>query len=895
MEHYLKQQLYKELQQSPALFDFIQEAALDGLWFWDLENPEHEWMNPKFWQVLGYDPATKQHLASEWQHMINADDLKAATENFTKHLADPAYPYDQVVRYQHRDGHTVWVRCRGIAIRDEQGKPVRMLGAHNDITEYKQQQLALEQAQATLLESEDKYRTLVENLPVLIYRCEVNAPWKMRHASQNAEQLCGYTSDEFLTGGLTWADIILEEDLAVVDAAVQQGVKTRQKYTVEYRIRHKQGQLVWVSETGTAQQYDALGQPAYLDGVITDITERVQAQQHIMAEEAKFRGLFELSPVGIAMNDYHTGEFLAFNAAINEPAGYTPEEFKQLSYFDVTPKEYMDDEKRQLESLEKTGRYGPFEKEYIRKDGTRYPVLLHGFKTQTLEGRDVIWSIIQDISETKKAQQAAEAANRAKSEFLANMSHEIRTPMNGIIGMSELGLKETDPQKMHHQLKRVNESGRLLLGIINDILDFSKIEAGMLELDPQPFQLRQLKDELNSLFIGMAQDKGLDFGVYCDCTDNCVTCLYGDNLRLRQILTNLIGNAIKFTARGEVRLEIVLKYPKNSQIDNQAWLAFSIKDTGIGMSPEQQAKLFKAFTQADTSITRKHGGTGLGLVISEKLVRLMGGDDIHIQSELGKGSVFSFSVTMPLCDDEQRKQLISQPHFSDHSQLLGRILLVEDNEINQEVAGEMLRQIGVSFEVAENGQVAVDKAKTQAFDLILMDIQMPVMDGYQACRAIRAFNPTIPIIALTAAAMVEDKNKALAAGMNDHLAKPLDSEALYRVLSRELKPWQQADAAISQGRAESARDRHGLRPRDDGGLDKKPVLLILCPDKQQLKTLAQSARADYQVKVAANYEQAIKLIQAGGINQAWLEAGWDAQADELIKQLTAAKIDIHRD
>lgn len=355
--------------------------------------------------------------------------------------------------------------------------------------------------------------------------------------------------------------------------------------------------------------------------------------------------------------------------------------------------------------------------------------------------------------------------------------------------------------------------------------------------------------------------------MYCDCTDNCVTCLHGDSLRLRQVLTNLIGNAIKFTARGEVRLEIKLKYPDSNQPNDLAQLECAIKDTGIGMTPEQQSKLFKAFTQADTSITRKHGGTGLGLVISEKLVRLMGGDDIHIQSELGKGSVFSFSVTMPLCDDAQRKQLISQPHFSDHPQLSGRVLLVEDNEINQEVAGEMLRQIGVDFEVAENGQVAVDKAKAQKFDLILMDIQMPVMDGYQACRAIREFNPTIPIIALTAAAMVEDKNKALSAGMNDHLAKPLDSEALYRVLSRELI----ANAPIE-----------------------KPVLLILCPDKQQLKALAQSARADYQVKVAANYEQAIKLIQAGAINQAWLKEGWEAQADELIKQLTAAKIEIHR-
>ncbi|WFE68714.1 ATP-binding protein [Thiomicrospira sp. R3] len=461
-----------------------------------------------------------------------------------------------------------------------------------------------------------------------------------------------------------------------------------------------------------------------------------------------------------------------------------------------------------------------------------------------------------------EGQKQAEAANKAKSEFLANMSHEIRTPMNGIIGMSELGVKESNPEKMRHQLKRVNQSARLLLGIINDILDLSKIEAGMLTLDPQPFWLMQLKDELNIFFIGMAQDKGLDFSVQCQC--DCNVCLYGDNLRLRQVLTNLIGNAIKFTERGEVRLEIKLTRPK--QADEIVQLEFFIKDTGIGMTPKQQAKLFYAFTQADTSITRKHGGTGLGLTISEKLVRLMGGDDIQIQSELGKGSVFSFSLRMPLCRAGQQGQTMLKQHFTDHVKLSGCVLLVEDNEINQEVAGEMLRQTGVHFELAENGQVAVDKAKTQPFDLILMDIQMPVMDGYLATRAIREFNPTIPIIALTAAAMVEDKNKALAVGMNDHLAKPLDSEALYRVLRRELI----AKAPIE-----------------------KPVLLILCPDKQQLKALAQSAQADYQVKVAATYDQATKLIKAGSINQAWLIEGWEAQTDELIKQLRAAKIEIH--
>ena len=458
------------------------------------------------------------------------------------------------------------------------------------------------------------------------------------------------------------------------------------------------------------------------------------------------------------------------------------------------------------------------------------------------------------------AKQQAENASLAKSEFLANMSHEIRTPMNGIIGMSELGLTQTDPQKMQHALLRVNQSAWLLLGIINDILDFSKIEARKLELDPQPFQLLQLKQEIYDLFEDLAQQKGLAFTVHFVCKNNGMPCLYGDNLRLRQVLTNLIGNAIKFTEQGEVKLSITVNEYEHDRIE----LGFAIQDTGMGMTPEQQQKLFNAFSQADTSITRKHGGTGLGLVISERLVKLMGGDDIHIQSELGKGSIFSFNVPMMACNAQQQAQLDSQSQLTAQTQLSGRVLLAEDNEINQEVAGNMLKQLAVQVEFAENGQIAVEKAQQQDFDLILMDIQMPVMDGYQACRSIRQFNPDIPIIALTAAAMVEDKNKALSVGMNDHLSKPIHSNALYRILRAVLTPKQA-----------------------------KTVLLILCQDKQQLKALAQQAQTDYQVRVAYQLKKATKLIKSGNINQAWLVGDW-AEDSVLIEQLTCSNIPFER-
>ncbi|MDR9500030.1 MAG: response regulator, partial [Hydrogenovibrio sp.] len=385
----------------------------------------------------------------------------------------------------------------------------------------------------------------------------------------------------------------------------------------------------------------------------------------------------------------------------------------------------------------------------------------------------------------------------AKSEFLANMSHEIRTPMNGIIGLSEIALSEKDPDTMHSHIKKVHQSGRMLLGIINDILDFSKIEAGKLSLDPQPFYISTLIDNLYSLFANNAHEKGLD--LVFEHKDSDQTCVVADELRLRQVMTNLIGNAIKFTEQGQVTVHV-------SQTDSDASVPrfhFRISDTGIGLSEAHQKKLFRAFSQADASITRKHGGTGLGLVISQHLVQLLGGERIHINSRLNLGSDFSFDLPIPLCRTDQlpEKPAPAEPDRVSGSKLNGHILLVEDNAINQEVAANMLEQSGLTVTVAENGQVAVNKARTQAFDLILMDIQMPVMDGYQATRAIRAFDSRVPIVALTAAAMTEDKEKALQAGMNDHLSKPIHAKDLHTLMSRYLDlPSQEKDTMHDESR-----------------------------------------------------------------------------------------------
>ncbi len=654
-----------------------------------------------------------------------------------------------------------------------------------------------------LAESEARFLATFEQAAVGI--AQVAPGGSLLRVNRRFCDIVGYRREELV--GRTFLDITHPDDGELHrDRLRALLAREIEFFSVEKRYLRKDGEVVWINLT-LAMTWNADGTPDYFISVIEDIGERKQAAEALQRSEEEQRTLIESLPDVIMRFDAQERHlFVSSNVAEvvdMPPAAFIGKTHRELGF----PEPLCELWEGALKAVFDSGVASESEFTLDRPSGSRtFSWRLVPDKDSSGKVRTVL-AIARDITERKEsesrleqyrqhleqmveertaalsvAKEAAESASRAKSTFLANMSHELRTPMNVIMGMTNLALRRVEDPRLTELLAKVDHASRNLLGVINDILDISKIEAERLSLEQVDFTLDDVLNNLSALIGHKVAEKGL--GLHIDVTpEDARRQLKGDPLRLGQILLNLAGNAVKFTDAGSITLRVRVEELGGDELR----LRIDVTDTGIGIAAEDQKRLFTAFEQADGSMTRKYGGTGLGLAISRRLARMMGGD-IDVSSRPGAGSTFRLHVTLRKATGAVAPAPTSGPGTTEarlQAEFGGtRILLAEDEPTNRDVARWLLEDRGLVVDLAEDGAQAVDLASRTRYALILMDMQMPRLNGVDATRAIRALpgHERTPILAMTANAFAEDRQVCLDAGMDDHIGKPVDPDLLFEVL-----------------------------------------------------------------------------------------------------------------
>ena len=552
---------------------------------------------------------------------------------------------------------------------------------------------------------------------------------------------------------------------------------------IEITAMDKQNRIFPMELTVTAQQFRG---ETFFTAFARDISDRIKSEEKLRESEEQFRQLADSIPQ-LAWTTDHTGSIYWYNQRWYDYTGTDFEEMQGWGWQNVHHPDYVEGVTERFKEAIKLGLAWEDTFPLRSKTGEYRWFLSRAFPIRNLRGENIRWfGTNTDITEQREAREVAESANIAKTEFLANMSHEIRTPMNAVIGLSNI-LARSQPltEKQKNYVRTMQTSADSLLSLINDLLDIAKIESHNMELEQVPFSLTQMIQEVISMMAVRVKEKGLTFTCDTECAKNHI--YIGDPMRLRQIILNLCSNAIKFTNQGSVHISIACKASEKPDAED---ICISVKDTGIGIEKDKLVWIFQKFVQADTSISRKYGGTGLGLAITKTLVDAMNGT-IHVESEEGNGSLFKFCLPLRLSLDGEA--VVSSPIPPDNSDNHIRtknkplVLLVEDYAPNVMVAQTFLEQFGYDSDVANDGSEAVEKIKTGNYAAILMDVQMPGMNGLEATQRVRDYESKeqklrVPIIGMTAHALAGDRERCLGVGMDGYISKPFNPDELEKII-----------------------------------------------------------------------------------------------------------------
>ncbi len=740
------------------------------------------------------------------------------------------------------DGRVTWVSATKVPLRSPDGRIIGTLGVSRDITH----RHVIEDA---LAHERDRLRTLIDNLPDIIFIKDANyrlvtanVAYVRQFSFQSEQDVLGKSDFDFCPPDL--AEIYREDD----ERVIRDGETLVNR---EEQIVSPEGKRIWILTTKVPlrnSRHEIVG----LVGICRDISHRKQAEEALRSSEWLYHSLVDNLPIFVLRKDLE-GRITYANSAFSQLINLPIQELLGKTDYELFPRELAEKYRKDDHQVAQTGQV------FVGIEENRSADRSFFFEVRKTPIRDaadeiigtqaIFWDVTerqQALRDLADAKDAAEAANRAKSEFLANMSHEIRTPMNAVIGMTGLVLDSPLSAQQRDYLETVRESAESLMGIINDLLDFSKIESGKIELEHAPFELREwLGDAMKALGI-RAYGKGIELAYHVD--PQVPAFIVGDGLRLRQVLVNLVGNAIKFTERGEVVLDTTLLRTTAQELE----LDFVVRDTGIGIAPEHREKIFRAFEQADMSTTRRFGGTGLGLAISSRLVNLMGGR-ISVDSQLGRGSTFRFTARFGQPTGEEAR--IPPP---DVTQLIGlRVLIVDDNATNRRIVAEMCRNWQMRPDNAADAADAMRRLQAAAasddpFRLVLTDASMPGTDGFALSQAITG-NPALGstvVMMLTSLDRQGDAARCEQLGVSGYLLKPIKQSELFDAIALALGAAPAADEPTAQ-------DRHALPQLS-------PLNLLLAEDSLANQKLAVGllTRWGHQVSVVHNGAEAVEAVRA---------------------------------